>query len=213
MGKLEVSGNASKTVDYDLMKIKLDFHAKESTAKAASQKVMHECEEFLGVLKKGGVDISNISLSKDSVDRSVDYCNDGEREYYRANRILEIEAEFNMKMINDIRSIVNNSNAQVGFQVDYELSNEDEIRQELLTEALKDAKKRAEVMAQAIDQKIVGLISADKNAPKQDSVNVGEILCMTLCCEQEVETYDNSDELSPASKTYTETIFTTWEIA
>lgn len=29
MGKLEVRGNASKTVDYDLMKIELDFHAKE----------------------------------------------------------------------------------------------------------------------------------------------------------------------------------------
>ena len=26
MGKLEVRGNASKTVDYDLMKIELDFH-------------------------------------------------------------------------------------------------------------------------------------------------------------------------------------------
>lgn len=213
MGKLEVSGYASKTVDYDLMKIKLDFHAKENSAKEASQKVMHECEEFLGVLKKGGVDISNISLSKDSVDRSVDYRNDGEREYYRANRVLEIESEFNMKMINDIRSIINNSNAQVGFQVDYELSNEDEIRQELLIEALKDAKKRAEVMAQAIDQKVVGLISADKNAPKPDSVYVGEVLCMSLCCEQEVETYDNSDELSPSNKNYMETIYTTWEIA
>ena len=57
MGKLEVRGNASKTVDYDLMKIKLDFHAKEKTATEASQKVMRECEEFLGNLKKGGVDI------------------------------------------------------------------------------------------------------------------------------------------------------------
>ena len=118
-----------------------------------------------------------------------------------------------MKMINNIRSITNSSNAQVGFQVDYELSNEDVIRQELLTEALKDAKRQAEVMAQAIDQKVVGLISADKNAPKQDSVFVGEVLCMSLCCEQEVETYDNSDELSPSNKTYMETIYTTWEIA
>lgn len=213
MGKLEVRGSASKTVDYDLMRIKLDFHAKENTAKEASQKVMHECEELLGVLKKGGIDISNISLSKDSVDRSVDYHNDGEREYYRANRILEIESEFNMKMINNIRSITNSSNAQVGFHVDYELSNEEAIRQELLTEALKDAKRQAEVMAQAIDQKVVGLISADKNVPKQDLVFVGEVLCMSLCCEQEVETYDNSDELSPSNKTYTETIYTIWEIA
>lgn len=63
---------------------------------------MRECEEFLGTLKKGGVDISHISLSKDSVDRSVDYLNDGEREYYKANRILEIDSEFNMKMMREI---------------------------------------------------------------------------------------------------------------
>ena len=59
MVKPEVRGNASKTVDYDLMKIKLDFHAKEKTATEASKKVMRECEEFLGILKKGGVDINN----------------------------------------------------------------------------------------------------------------------------------------------------------
>ena len=213
MGKLEIIGHASKIVDYDLMKIKLDFHAKESTSTEASKKVMQECEEFLGILRKGGFDISGISLSRDSVDRSVDYHNDSEKDYYRANRVLEIEAEFNMKMINDIRSIANNSNAQVGFHVDYELSNEEIIRQELMTEALRDAKKQAEVMAQAIDQKVVGLISADKNAHNQDTVYAGEVLCMSLCCEQEVEAYDNSDELSPSNKTYTETIYTTWEIA
>lgn len=211
MGKLEVRGNASKTVDYDLMKIKLDFYAKEKTAKEASQRVMRECEEFLGILKKGGVDISNIYLSKDTVDRHVDYHNDGEKEYYKADRIIEIVSEFSMKMINEIRTITNNSNAQVGFNVDFELSNEDEIRQELMTEALKDAKKQAEVMAHAIDQKVVGLISADKNAPQQELVYLGEVLC--LCCEQEEEAYENSNELSPSSKTYTESIYTTWEIA
>ena len=68
-------------------------------------------------------------------------------------------------------------------------------------------------MAQAIDQKLVGLISADKNSPKQESVYVGEVLCMSLCCDDEEETYDNSNELSPSSTTYTESIYTTWEIA
>ncbi len=213
MGKLEVIGNASKTVDYDLMRIKLDFHAKENTAKEASQKVMHECEEFLGVLKKGGVDISSIILSNDSVERCVDYQSDGEKESYRANRILEIESAFNMKTINNIRSITNSMNTQVGFRVSYELSNEDAIRQELLTEALKDAKKQAEVMAQAIDQKVVGLISADKNNPNRDSVYLGGVLCMSLSYDEEVETYNDSDELSPSNNTYTEIIYTTWEIS
>ena len=213
MGKLEVRGNASKTVDYDLMKIELDFHAKEKTPTEASEKVMRECEEFLGTLKNGGIDISNISLMKDSVDHSIDYRNEGEKDYYRASRVLEINSKFDMKMINDLRAIANASKAQVSFHVDYKLSNEDTIRQELMTEALKDAKKQAEVMAQAIDQKVVGLISADKNAPKRDTDCLAEVLCMGSLRCGEVEEYDNSDELSPSSGTYTETIYTTWEIA
>ena len=213
MGKLEVRGNATKTVDYDLMKIELDFHAKEKTPTEASEKVMRECEDFLGTLKNGGINISNISLMKDSVDHSIDYRNEGEKDYYRASRVLEINSTFDMKMINDLRAIANASKAQVSFHVDYKLSNEDTIRQELMTEALKDAKKQAEVMAQAIDQKVVGLISADKNAPKRDTDCFAEVLCMGSLSCGEVEEYDNSDELSPSSGTYTETIYTTWEIA
>ena len=48
--------------------------------------------------------------------------------------------------------------------MNYELSNEDAIRQELMTEAMRDAKRQAEAMAKAVDQKIEGLISADKNS-------------------------------------------------
>ena len=213
MGKINVRGIASKTVEYDLMKIKIDFHAQEKTATEASEKVMRECEDFLGTLKNGGIDISNISLMKDSVDHSIDYCNEGEKDYYRASRVLEINSKFDMKMINNLRAIANASKAQVSFHVDYKLSNEDTIRQELVTEALKDAKKQAEVMAQAIDQKVVGLISADKNAPKIDTDCFAEVLCMGSLSCGEVEEYDNSNELSPSSGTYTETIYTTWEIA
>ncbi len=67
-------------------------------------------------------------------------------------------------------------------------------------------------MAKAIDQRVIGLISADKNAPKQESAYGGEILCMSLCCDSLEETYDNSNELSPSSTTYFESIYTTWEI-
>ncbi len=215
MGKIEVKGSASRIVDYDLMEIKLDFHAKEKKAAEASEKVMRECEEFLGTMKKAGIDISTISLAKDSVDQTFDYHSDGEKEYYKATRVLEIESKFDMKMINAIRAIVNKSDAKVGFHVGYSLSTEGEIMQELLMEALKNAKNQAEIMAQAIDQKVVGLISADKNAPAPEYVGGAEVLCIDTISldEDEYETYENSDELSVSSNTYTETIYTAWEIA
>ncbi len=214
MGKLEVRGIATRTVDYDRMKIKLDFQAKESAAAEASEKVMRECEGFLNVLKKHGIDISSISLEQDSVAHSSDYNGNGERiEYYRARRGLEIDVNFDMKVINTIRTITNNSNSQIDFHVDFALSNEDTIRQELFMEALKDAKMQAELMSAVIEQKVVGLISAELNAPKKDLVLSDEVLCMSLCCDEEEENYPNSDELSVSSTTYTESIYTTWEIA
>ena len=212
MGKLEVRGNASKTVDYDIMRIELEFHAKEKTSAEVSEKVMRECEEFLGVLKKRGVDISNISLIKDSVDQSVVYHGDSERDIYRAERVIEIESKFNMKIINDIRIITNNSNAQIDFNVNFELSDRDTIREELMLEALKNARKQAEVMARAVDQKIVGLVSAEKNASNPESVIEPSDLCLSFCYDEEEETYDNSNELSPSNITFTESIYTIWEI-
>ena len=216
MGKLEVRGEASRTVDYDVMKINLDFHAKDDTAKGASEKVMKECEEFLTVLKKGGADISGITLSDDSVSQYDDYIHDSRVEKYKARRVLKIDSKFNMKLINDIRAIINSSEWQVTFHVDFELSNEEEIREELYIEALKGAKKQAQAMAEAIDQRVIGLISADKNSPKSDNEYWAEVLCMgeleLSSGDLVIEHYDNSDELSADKQTYTETIYTTWEI-
>lgn len=213
MGKIEVRGTAERTVDYDLMKIIINFHAKEETSDQASKKVMRECEEFLAKLKERGFDLSAIALKSDDVQQSYSYRNNNEVECYNASRELELVCKFNMKLINEMRSITNDMKSKVGFKVTYLLSKENVIVQELLKEALQDAKKQAEMLATAIDQKVKGLISADKNEPKPDVVYGGEVLCMSLCCaDEEDDCYENSDELAATSTTLTEHIFTVWEI-
>lgn len=57
MGQIEVKSDASRTVDYDLMTITMRFSARDEVLTEASRKVMQECEEFLGILKKCGADI------------------------------------------------------------------------------------------------------------------------------------------------------------
>lgn len=113
MGKIEVRGCAERTVDYDLMKIKIDFHAKEETPDKASMKVMHECEEFLAKLKEGGFDLSTIALKSDDVQQSYNYRNDTQVECYNASRELKLVCKFNMKLINEIRSITNDMKSKV----------------------------------------------------------------------------------------------------
>ena len=213
MGKLEVSGTAQRIVDYDLMKIVIDFHAKEDTSDMASKRVMKECEDFLAQLKKGGFDLSAVSLRADQIRQTYSYRNDEQVECYEANRELEFVCEFNMKLINDIRIITNRMKSKANFKVSYLLSKENAIMKELLKEALMDAKNQATMLASAIDQKVIGLISADKNDPKADDVYLGQVLSMSLCCEQDSdENYDNSDELAPTKVTLAEQIYTVWEV-
>ena len=114
MGKIEVRGNAARTVDYDRMKVEINFHSVEMLPTAASEKSMKECEEFLKVLKGDGFDISKIAIKRDSVERDY-YSNRDDEQRYRADRTLEIASAFNMNLINDLRDIINNMKYQIGF--------------------------------------------------------------------------------------------------
>lgn len=176
--------------------------------------MMRECEEFLSIMKNAGCDISDISLKKDLVEQSSHYCSGNEVVDYNALRSLEIVSKFDMRMINDIRAITQKMGCKVEFSVNYELSNEDAIRQELMTEAMRDAKRQAEAMAKAVDQKIEGLISADKNSKVTlESEGWGQVLCCSAFLCEDADNYENSDELSASYTTLTEYINTTWEIA
>ena len=212
MGKIEVRGNAARTVDYDRMKVEINFHSVEMLPTAASEKSMKECEEFLKVLKGDGFDISKIAIKRDSVERDY-YSNRDDEQRYRADRTLEIASAFNMNLINDLRDIINNMEYQIGFKVDFSLSNEEDIKNELLTEALKDAKKKAETMADAIGQRVIGLVSADKTAPKTEKDDFGGGFFVGCVCAQDEIPYEYSDELSASNTTLSEFIYTTWEIA
>ena len=214
MGVIEVRGCASRTVRCDIMKIELNFHASEDTADKASNKVMHECEDFLGVLKNGGIDVSKISIMKDSVCRMTSrISNYEEKEYYEAQRVIEIDSEYDMEMINSIRTVIDQRKVQANFHADFYVSNMDEISQELFCEALKDARIQAEKMAAAIDRKITGLVKADKNDPRKSSCTLLDYLSSgEVLCQDSIESFENTNMLSAACERMSENIYTTWEV-
>lgn len=214
MGKIEVRGNATRTVECDTMKLEICFNSEMNTPEAASKKAMDECEAFLSELKNIGVDISKITLIEDSVNKSASYSRNDECQIkYVADREIEIISAFDMTLLNTIRSIANEAKAHISFHSRFLISNEAEISQELLTEALKDAKQRAEIMAQAIDQKVVDLVSADKNDPRANSDHSASVLCAFASGDINAVEYTSTNEIGPTSKTLSETIFTVWEVA
>ena len=214
MGNIEVKGTAQRTVPYDLMKISIKFSVKEETSAEASKKAMQSCEDILKVLKKAGMDISKLSLGADSV--TVDYRPVGDTviETYRAEREINFITDFNMKLLNDIRNIINGMETGVIFNTEYMLSNEDDIKKELFVEALKNAKVQAELLSDAIGQKVVGLVSADKNERNDGFLRGAEVLCCGVGSNLlDLESrYEASDELAPREAKITEYIYTVWEI-
>ena len=67
MSTFEIEGVAKREVACDMASIMITFRAEGNNAYDASQKVMAECDEFLGGLSNIGVDINTVKLSNDIV--------------------------------------------------------------------------------------------------------------------------------------------------
>ena len=157
MAIFEISGQAKMQVYYDIAVIQIEFIASDKNSFSASSKVMKECEDFLSEVKKMGIDASMFSLLSDSVSEE-EYSDD---KMVLAERSLQIKIPFDMKMINSIRSILDEKKYDATFELKFELSNEDEIYTLLMTEALLDSKRKASVFAETLGQKVVGIDFAE----------------------------------------------------
>ena len=210
MGELKIKGSAQRSVQNDRMVIRIEFLGKENTPSEISKKVLGECETYLGKLKEAGFDISQIALREDKVQENRWYGEEHNIDY-SASREIEIKTDYDMHVVNLLRKISDDLGLNCLFRFNYELSNEEEIRKQLQQEALRNAKAQAEMLAEAVGQKLAGLKSADKDAPRVECEGGGEVLCMLASCDEETA-YEQSDELAAKEVILTEDIYTVWEI-
>lgn len=157
MGIFKIDGNAKKTVNYDVAVINIEFVATEKTSFTASAKVMEYCEMFLGEIEKAGMNPAIFTLEDDTVSEE-NYRDDDKIE---ATRNIQVKVPFKMEIINAIRDILDYEKYDFHFNLDYELSNEDELKDELLKEALLDSKKKAEQLAETLGMKVKGIESVE----------------------------------------------------
>ncbi len=214
MGSIHVKGTAQRTVDYDLTEIRICFQTVKPTAHDSSEKIMKECEEFLSILKKKGVDISKVELISDKTNVKEYRIEDKREMYYSSERSIQIRSAFDMKTVNVIRSILLDMGTNTSFNVDYSISETESIMQDLLLEALTNAKAQAEKMAKAIDKEVINLISADKDLTHHRYNNMDKYKLDYCMCSSDDEDskYDNSNELKATSTVLNEEIYSEWEI-
>ncbi len=162
MGKINVNGKAERYYDPDLMIMMIEVCAREKTSARASEKMKADIEKLLEDLEKIGIKAENISLDEDSVEEQRDYSSQNRQEYfYVSKRTLIINLKPGVETVNAIRNILTEERIDVSMDLDYKLTNENDIRKQLLREAFRDAKEKAELIADAMDKKLVNFEKAD----------------------------------------------------
>ncbi len=184
MSTFEIEGVAKREVACDMASITITFRAEGNNAYDASQKVMAECDEFLGGLSNIGVDINTVKLSNDIVqtarfDDSSHFC---------AEREIVIRTSFDVKKINYIQTLLQKGKYDYELDVESFVSKKSEICIELSKEALEKSRKEAEQIAEVLGIKVQGAKTINKQS-------WGDVVDIENClCEMEM---DRLEKLSP----------------
>ena len=153
MGTLKVVGKARKEFTCDIMYIELSFKAWGDDTAQAIETSMSQCDLFLDLLEKQGIDINLIHMS--NADISQDMYDD--KLEISSERKIELRMPFDMNAINRLSEIIKENKFNVDMDISFKLTNMLEVHEQLLKEAVLDSKKKAEMLASAMGQKVIGI--------------------------------------------------------
>ena len=162
MGKIKVNGNAERLYDPDMFVLSLEIRERGDSAAEASGCMKEAVESLLGQLEKIGITAEYIRMEEDAVDeRSRSSSGSEETYWYVSRRRLSIRTKPDMEIVNAVRRIIADEESDITMDLEFVVSDMDEIRKQLLKEAVADAKAKAQLIAEAMDQKLTGIESAD----------------------------------------------------
>lgn len=110
-----------------------------------------------------------------------------------------------------VSEIIDENEYSTRFQIEYELSNEDQIREELLKEALLDSKKKAEDLAEALNMTVIGVKSVEAYS-KLNGRTEGIACERSICDYMGVPQFSHSNKLQAKEKELSESIEVKWNL-
>ncbi len=190
------------------MEITVYFHASDDHTYEISRNVMDECERFLKDAQRIGLKPEDINLAEDVVLRRNSY----DKISRNAERELSIRTKYDMKLINAIKSILNEGKYAHSITVSMDYSGKEQLHKELLFEAMADAKEKAEELAKGLGTKIVGIEYAQDNSSYDNNVLWENLLqCLSLG-EDTDDAYEESNRLSAKASSESASITIKWNI-
>lgn len=176
MGKIKVNGSAEKLYDPDMFVLSLEIRERGDSAAEATGCMREAVEDLLAELEKIGITAEYIRMEEDAVDeRSRSYSGSEEIYWYVSRRRLTIRTKPDIEIVNAVRRIIADEESDITMDLEFVVSDMEEIRKQLLKEAVADAKAKAQLIAEAMDQELTGI----------ESVDTGETY---YCVDEELET-------------------------
>ena len=164
MGKLVVTGTARGEHAYDLLDVNVKFFGRGGTSAKALENLLEQCERFLTIITKMGVEKENIRMKEDEVTEYHSYRDDCDDEF-QAERTIVVRIPYEMDLVNVFLEIIAKEDLSAELLQNPIISDEESICKSLTQKALQDAKQKAELYTEGLGQKIVGI----------DSVKTGNI--------------------------------------
>ena len=160
MGKLTITGSSQCEVIYDAIDLTITFNGRAKKTADAVNTVMQQCEQLLRLVTDAGVNMKNIHIRENSVDRNY---NDGlinnNGVSVSASREIIIRLKFDMPFINSLMDMIHKQDFSVDFDCRYVLTNQAKLHSELLKKAVADSQKKAAAIAEVTGQHIIGIDS------------------------------------------------------
>ena len=145
MGTMKIIGKAERKYTCDRMTISIHVIADEPTHDRAVQKCMNDSEALLKDLQSSGLELNQIKLNNHSVS-TRHYDN---KPYIQAERGIEIEAAFDMKLINHLTDLIQTNHYNADISTGFSVSD--------LAGIHRQSRKKAEIIAALMGQKIAGI--------------------------------------------------------
>ena len=133
--------NTDRILSIHLFERSFDYGNNENYRK--SRKKIHLRQDDHQHTRQSGLELNQIKLNNHSVS-TRHYDN---KPYIQAERGIEIEAAFDMKLINHLTDLIQTNHYNADIRTGFSVSDLAGIHRQLIEEAFKDSRKKAEIIA------------------------------------------------------------------
>ncbi len=183
---ITVTGSASQNVTSDFSVLNISYRASAPSLKVGYQKMNEDKEKIKAFLVKSGIDPKDINfgqISNYEVNKREGNFYTNEVDFYKLDSNVKVSSN-NINLISDISKRLDeliNQNVEINYSnVEYFVSNIDDIKIKMVGEATKNAKQRAESMVKSTNDKIGSLNSAKMGVFQIVPVNSTEVSDMGI---------------------------------